>query len=472
MKLRLPKLDADYAYISTSLFLPKRHIEEGPIRTALTFGINEEGDSRILVRDHPHHLEVPRAFLTSEQLEELELQVVDIRPGSYQKISLKPKSGFQFRPAQIAAWEALKKAEDGILVMSCGHGKTLMGWMKAALNGGPVLFISWQKTHLAAAEKELHTWLDLDGEVGWIAGDKMEWERDIVFSTIQTLASRIKNGGLPIGFSSRFKTTIYDECHHMAAKHFCLGADLTMGSRLGLTATKVRVDRLEGIYLNHLGPAFYEDLTQDIAPTFFVVDTGITVTPQEEEEFIDVTGERNFPMIRSWLGKNRKRNSVISRVMTFALSQGWKPYALTHSVAQAELLHKQFPGSGCITGSLKKHEDRLAQLHGFLPVFATIQIGGESYNREDLDTLLLLTPFAARDYAAPAFQQGVGRIQRKCAGKTSARVFLFMDSNIEESRGMTRSLIAEAQRQGFEVKKWEETRPRFDWNSRRARPVR
>lgn len=460
MTSRLPKLDPEYAYISSSLFLPRKHIEEGPVRSALIFGIDEDG-LRVLVKDHPHHLEVPRAFLTREQLKELEIEVVDLRPKTYTPVSIRPKDFYQLRPSQVPAWAQLKDADSGVLVLSCGKGKTSMAWLKAAHEGGPVLFVSWQKSHLAAAESELRKLFDFDGSVGWIDSSRMEYDRDIVFCTIQTLAKRVRDGGLPPDFYSRFALAVYDECHHLSAEWFMLGSDVIQGKRLGLTATKNRVDRMEGIFLNHLGPIMYEDISQDISPTFYVVDTEIEVTEEDEKEFLDVTGQRNIPKIRSWLGRNEERNEVISRVLAIAMDRGLIPYALTHSVDQAGILHGNFPGSGLITGKVTNHETRLEQL-ALTPVFATMQIGAESYNREELDALLLLTPFAARDYAAPLFQQAVGRIQRMTETKTEAFVFLFLDRAIDESAGMTFSLIKEAKRQGFEVKQWNEStfRPR------------
>lgn len=460
MQLRLPKLDPEKAYITTSLFLPKKYIEEGPVRMALTFGMDEDGNARTLLRDHPNHLEVPRAFLTSAQLKELEIEIVDLRPTAYRPVSITLKDEFSLREAQADAWDVMKDVDDGILVLACGKGKTFLGWYKAAANGGPVLFISWQKAHLGSAEAELKKFFDFDGTVGWIGDGKMEWDRDVVFCTIQTLSGKVKEGGIPPGFAAHFATIIYDEAHHMAAEYFCNGADILMGSRIGLTATAERTDRLEGIYYTHLGPVFYRDLSQDIEPTFWVVDVTVEPTDEDIEEFLDVTGERNVPKIRSWLGTNPDRNAVIRGVLDDMLSRGRIPYGLSHSVAQVELFHGWYPDSGCITGNVKKHEERLRQLADFTPVFATMQIGSEAYNRKDLDTLFLMTPFAANDYASPMLQQSTGRIQRASPGKTNAWVFLIMDLNIEESRGMTFSIIKEAKRQGYEVRQWTNQHPR------------
>jgi superfamily II DNA or RNA helicase len=458
MKVRLPKLDPELAYITSSLFLPKKHIEEGPVRSALTFGMDEDGNARVLLRTHPHHLEVPRSFLTAAQIEALDIEVIDLRPRNYRQVTITPKDWFSFREHQVPAWDVMKDVDDGVLVLACGKGKTLMGWYKAADNGGPILFISWQKAHLGSAEEELKRFFDFDGTIGWIGDGKMEWDRDVVFCTVQTLSGKVLRGGLPPGFASHFATVIFDEAHHMSAQYFSNGADVALGARIGLTATDRRVDRLEGIYFTHLGPVFYRDLSQDLEPIFWIVDTNVDPTQEDEKEFLDVTGQRNIPKIRSWLGSNPDRNAVIRGVLDHVLNLGRTPYGLSHAVDQVEWFHAQYPDSGCITGKVKKHDERLRQLNDFTPVFATMQIGSEAYNRKDLDTLLLMTPFAASDYASPAFQQSVGRIQRASPGKGVPWVFLFMDSSIEESKGMTFSLIKEAKRQGYEVRQWQTSR--------------
>jgi superfamily II DNA or RNA helicase len=454
-------LDPEYAYIGTSLYLPKKHIEEGPVRGALTFGFDENVEPRVLVTDHPDHLEVPREFLTLLQLAELELTVVDLRKRiTYPRIALSPKPGFSFRKRQVPAWPPLKKARNGTFVMACGGGKTIMAWRKAAELRVPTLIVSPQKAHLASWEKELRDHFILDDPIGWISGKKMEWERSVVLSTVQGLAAKVRDGGIPAGFAQHFGLTIFDEAHHMAAKNFCRAADLSYGDRLALTATARRNDRLEGIYYSHLGGIFYEDLEQEMDPKFYVVDTGIPFDAADEEEIKDVAGQRNVSKLRTWLGQNLARNHVIREVIDFCVKQKRKIYCLTHSVDQAELLSSMYPQSGCITGKVTNHEKRLEILNGHDIVFATMGVGAEAYNRKDLDVLLLLTPFAAKDYTAPAFQQSVGRVQRVCQGKSDAWVFLFMDQAIDESKGMTLSLLREAKRQQYEVNGWNQLRHR------------
>lgn len=458
--IRLPRLDPDLAYIGSSLFLPKRHLEEGPVYSALTFGLDGDNEPRVLVREHRDHLEVPRAFLTQEQLADLELRVIDTRPRTYPRISLNPKPGFSLRPRQIAAWEEVRKPRSGILAMACGSGKTIVGLKKASHLKVPTLIVSHQAAHLENWEKELKAHFTLKGPVGWIRGKRMEYDREIVFATIQTLANKVRNGGLPPDFFNRFGLVIFDEVHHLAAAYFALTADLVSGERLGLTATTARTDRLEGIIFSHLGPVFYEDLDQEMDPTFYIEEIDLPFTDADEKEIIDKGGMRNLSLLRGWLGCNPDRNTEIRRrVIDPCIARGRIIYALTHSEEHARLMSSYYPQSGCITGKTPS-DQRLSILHGHDLVFATMGVGAEAYNRDDLNVLVLMTPFAATSHAAIQFQQSTGRVQRKLAGKPDPEVYLIVDKNIEESRGLMGSLVWKARNQGYEVKGWNSSQRR------------
>jgi len=449
--MRLPKLDNDKCYIGSSLWLPKKFVHAGPVYGALTIGADGQNEPRVLVKEHPGHLEVPRAFLSEEELKDLDLDIVDLRPTKFEKTSLRAKDKFSLREGQRVPWEALDKSEGGVFNLKCGGGKTVMGLLKAASLQVPTLIVSPQKAHLANWRDELNEFFEMDGEPGFVGDGKLDFEKDLVFSTVQTLARRIEEGALPRSFFTRFGLVIYDECHHMSAKWFCKAADISSGQRFGLTATVNRVDRTEGVYLAHLGPVFYTDNSDEMPVEFEIVKTGVNVMCSEDEfDISDVTGQRNVSLMRSWLAKHEDRNILIKSKIDEALSNGRTVYVLTHSVDHAHLLHEAYPNSGCITGKVP-HAKRLEQLHGYPLVFATMGVGTENYNRKDLDTLFLLTPFSARDYASPAFDQARGRIQRFVDGKKMPIVYLFLDE-VDEARGMVYSLIKKAKSQGFVVK--------------------
>jgi len=252
-------------------------------------------------------------------------------------------------------------------------------------------------------------------------------------------------------------------CHHMAARYFSMAADLGLGRRLGLTATVNRVDMNERLFLNHIGPVRYTDLKQDLMCSVRINLTYAQPTEEDEEEFKDVTGSRHLAYIRRYLYENPDRNNVIRNRIDKRLAEGRTVYVLTHGPDHVELLHSMYEGSGCIHGGTP-NADRLVELQKN-PVVATIGVGAEAYNRKELDTLFLVSPFAAKSHAAPVAQQTLGRIQRALPGKKDPVCELFMDRSIDECKGMIYSLIRYFKTEGHTIEDGE-------WNQSTCRPLR
>ena len=471
-RLRFPVLEPDLAYLGTTLFLPKDLIAEGPVRSALTFGIDPGEEPRVLVVDHPHHIEVPRNFKTLAVMEKWGLDVVDLRCRAFEGSSLRPKSGFAFRTHQVPAWKTMVASyttcEDFVLRLDTGRGKTVMGLRYAAKVGGPLLVVSWQEAHLRNWEKDLRKLFDLASEIGWISGSKMQYDREVVFCTIQTLAKRVAAGMLPPDFSTRFALTIYDEAHHQAAKWFCSGSEVSSGRRLGLTATLKRKDRCEGIVTAHIGRVAYDDPGEDaLVPEVWVNDSEIELR-DDDPDVLDVNGQFSVPKMRSKLATIDERNEFIVKVIRRRLRQGHVVYTASHSKDLAfslvRRLRRKGLDPGYITGEEKNADERLRQLNNHDVVVVTVGVGKENYNREDLSCLVLATPLPADDYAPTEWLQLVGRITRPLKGKPDPVVDLIFDSGAPKSRGMTYSVIRWCRKNNWIVKG-------DPWTSRKAHVV-
>lgn len=411
----------------------------------------------------PAKVRVPRHAFTDKQIKDMGLKVVSASGSLLKASKIKSRfllnSKFAVRKNQQDAHKAMLHhyVNDksfthsipcgGVLNLACGKGKTFLGLCLAQGLGFKTIIVSPQKAHLENWKLELEKFFDFEGTTGWIQGKKREWDADIIFATVQTLANMVDKGErIPedIGLA------IYDECHGMSALHFAKAADIFGGHRLGLSATPNRTDKNEGIFLAHLGPVFYSDVTQDLIPTVRVVDTELFVKEKDHKEFIDKGKNLNLNLIRSWLSKNKDRNTMILEHINKALKDGRTVYVLSHLVEHIEELAKSFPGASVIHGKTKS-EDRLKLLNTGKIVFATIQIGKEAYNRKELDTLFLVTPFAAHAHAAIAYEQSVGRIQRRCQGKKDPEVYLFLDASIGMCKGLIMSLIRHSKKKGYKI---------------------
>ena len=435
----------------------------GSIKGMLTFEVSGKDVclAKSVSRQNTSTLLVPRHAFTKQQIKDMGVST------SYRSTHTKVnviqsnfslKSEFSVKESQKEAAKAMFahfmnpsaviQPTGGVLNLSCGKGKTFLGLLLASKLGVQTVIVSPQKAHLENWKIELEKFFNFDGTTGWVQGKKREWDSDIVFATVQTLSNMVdKKEHIPLNVG----LAIYDECHGMSAIHFSKAANVFGGHRLGLSATPNRTDKNEGIFLSHLGPIFHSDITQDLMPTVKVLDTGVFVTSKDEKAFIDKGRNLNLNLIRSWLVKNEDRNLLIEENIQKCLDDGRTVYVLSHSVEHIETLSKAFPGASVIHGGTKS-EDRLALLNKGNVVFATIQIGKEAYNRKDLDTLFLVTPFAAHKHAAIAYEQSVGRIQRECDGKKDPEVYLFMDTAIRMCKGLIMSLITHSKKKGYKVK--------------------
>jgi superfamily II DNA or RNA helicase len=339
-----------------------------------------------------------------------------------------------------------------------------MGLYKAAHEGLATLIVSPQAAHLDNWLSEMQQFFDLDSEPGRVGDGKMEYDREVVLCTVQTLATRAEDGKLPIDFAHRFGTIIFDECHHMSAEWFARSIDLCIGNRYGLTATPKRTDRNEGVFLSHIGPIVYSDDTQEMIPEIEVIELDTELTDADEKLIQDRSKQRNLAMLKSWLAQNTERNAAISRRLTKAVAEGRTIYALSHSVEHVKTLSAMFPGSGLITGETPS-EDRLKELNKSKIVFATFGVATENYNRKDLDCLFMLTPLAADGYAeAPQLRQAIGRVQRAAQGKKTPEVIIFLDRNIDECRGLTYSVLNYLKSKNYPFRN-------STWNQKRRNPM-
>jgi len=445
----LLRLEPGIGALTANLFLPKELVVEEAVRAQLTFG---DGDDKItLVRNHPHHLEVPRNAFSLAQMAELEIPVRDLRPKTYAPVALTPSSGFSLRTEQRPAIDTLvRHGGDATLNLATGRGKTVMAWFRAAQIGGPVLFVAPQKAHLANALKELKEFFDFQGSVGWMAGGKFEWECDVVVSTVQMLARFAQEGRLPPEFYRRFALAIYDEAHHMSAAFFSRAADVCQGTRLALTATARRRDEKQGVFFAHLGPIVYSDVEPDMVPIVHIMPLDTEFTPDEYAECLDCTGNEHLGMMYKVLGGLTARNNRICAALQADLDAGRVIYALTHSPDHAQALHARFPTAGIILENMG-HEERLRQLNLAQLTITTYGIGAESYNRKDLDCVHHCTPPGARDGVAIQFDQGSGRGLRLPEGKPTPLVRVWWDRTVPILNGLVWGLIHHSRGRGWEV---------------------
>ncbi|MGY4721696.1 DNA repair helicase XPB [Naumannella cuiyingiana] len=179
--------------------------------------------------------------------------------GEAHPIELRP-DGWELRPYQRHASEAIWHGGSGVVVLPCGAGKTLVGAAAMAHAKATTLILVTNTVSARQWRAELlrRTSLTPD-EIGEYSGSRKEI-RPVTIATYQVVTT--KRGGihphLELFDARDWGLIVYDEVHLLPAPVFRMTASLQARRRLGLTATLVREDGREGDVFSLIGPKRYD----------------------------------------------------------------------------------------------------------------------------------------------------------------------------------------------------------------------
>lgn len=177
----------------------------------------------------------------------------------------------------VAAWWADGSAAggNGVLVLPCGAGKTVIGLAAMAQAGAHTLVVA---TSILAARQwiaELCDKTDLDPElIGEYSGERKQI-RPVTVATYQVLTWRdpsaaddadlaVLHPHLGLFDRHQWGLVIYDEVHLLPAPVFRATAQIQAVRRLGLTATLVREDAKEPDVFTLIGPKRFDTPWRDL----------------------------------------------------------------------------------------------------------------------------------------------------------------------------------------------------------------
>lgn len=170
---------------------------------------------------------------------------------------------FALRDYQQEAVEAFYRGGqasggNGVLVLPCGAGKTVIGIGTMAKLGRATLILTTNATSVKQWRAELldKTYLDED-DIGEYGADRKEVRR-VTIATYQMLTHR-KSKDAEFSHMKLFRERpwgliVYDEVHLLPAPVFRATAEIQATRRLGLTATLVREDGREDDVFSLVGP--------------------------------------------------------------------------------------------------------------------------------------------------------------------------------------------------------------------------
>jgi DNA excision repair protein ERCC-3 len=207
--------------------------------------------------------------------------------GEFHEIALR-EEGWSIREYQRHAAENFWHGGSGVVVLPCGAGKTIVGAAAMAEAKATTLILVTNTIAARQWRDELlrRTTLTAD-EIGEYSGVKKEI-RPVTIATYQVMTTR--RGGLYTHldlFDARdWGLIIYDEVHLLPAPVFRFTADIQSRRRLGLTATLIREDGLEGDVFSLIGPKRYDVPWKEIEAQGYIapadcVEVRVTLTDEE-----------------------------------------------------------------------------------------------------------------------------------------------------------------------------------------------
>lgn len=236
------------------------------------------------------------------------------------------------RPYQLEAVEAFSVSTvdggNGVVVLPCGSGKTVVGIGVIARVSSYTLVLTPNVVAARQWIRELLDKTDLDPElVGEYSADQKQI-KPITVTTYQMLTYRSgktyphfeKLNGEPWGL------IVYDEVHQLPAPIFRLTADVQGTRRLGLTATLVREDGAESDVFSLIGPKKHDVPWKEmerngyIAPTTcYEVPIGMSKewrmryvsAPTRQKYRIASLNPRKVDVIEQLLGKHQNDRVLI-----------------------------------------------------------------------------------------------------------------------------------------------------------------
>jgi len=220
--------------------------------------------------------------------------------GEHHEISLK-QDGWKIRKYQELAAEGFWHGGSGVVVLPCGAGKTIVGAAAMAHAKATTLILVTNTVAARQWREELLKRTDLNADdIGEYSGAKKEI-RPVTIATYQVMTTR-KQGvyaHLDLFDAIDWGLIIYDEVHLLPAPIFRFTADIQSRRRLGLTATLVREDGMEGEVFSLIGPKRFDVPWKEIEAQGYIapadcVEVRITLTDTERLNYATAEQEDRY----------------------------------------------------------------------------------------------------------------------------------------------------------------------------------
>ena len=342
--------------------------------------------------------------------------------GEAHPISLVEKD-WKLRTYQKMAAEGFWHGGSGVIVLPCGAGKTMVGAAAMALAKATTLILVTNTVAARQWRNELLLKTSLtEDEIGEYSGTKKEI-KPVTIATYQVLTT--KKGGvyahLDLFDSHDWGLIIYDEVHLLPAPVFRFTADIQSRRRLGLTATLVREDGMEGEVFSLIGPKRYDVPWKEIEAQGYIapaecIEVRVNLTDAERLLYATSEPEHRYRTCATTLTKTKVAKFIAEK------HQGEQVLVIGQYLDQLAILGETL-GVPVITGDTPiKERESLFQLFrdGEVKTLVVSKVANFSIDLPEATIAIQVSgAFGSRQEEA----QRLGRILRPKADGRGARFY-------------------------------------------------
>jgi DNA excision repair protein ERCC-3 len=333
------------------------------------------------------------------------------------------QDGWALRDYQRQAVDGFWHGGSGVVVLPCGAGKTIVGAAAMARAGATTLILVTNTVSARQWRDELLRRTTLtEHEIGEYSGARKEI-RPVTIATYQVVTTKRKGSYSHLDlFDARdWGLIVYDEVHLLPAPIFRMTADLQARRRLGLTATLVREDGLEGDVFSLIGPKRYDAPWKDIEAQGYIAPADcveVRVTLPERDRLLYATAE---PEDRPRLAASAPQKSKVVQALV-ARHAGEPTLVIGQYIDQLDELGELL-GAPVLKGETTVRErQRLYEAfrHGEITTLVVSKVANFSIDLPEASVAIQVSgAFGSRQEEA----QRLGRVLRPKADGRAARFY-------------------------------------------------
>ncbi|MBA2319554.1 MAG: DEAD/DEAH box helicase [Deltaproteobacteria bacterium] len=229
----------------------------------------------------------------------------------------------EMRDYQVAAVDAFTtgpSAGSGVVVLPCGAGKTVVGIASMVRLGMRTLILCSGGLALQQWRREILARTTLrEEDVAEYSGERKQLG-PVTLTTYQLLTWRRSRTAVPAHFAifsqANWGLVIYDEVHLLPAPIFRESAELQARRRLGLTATLIREDGLEGDVFALIGPKLFDLPWRQLEHQGWIaearcVEVRIPATDDDRARALTVAQRDRYPIA----ARNPRKGVALERLL-------------------------------------------------------------------------------------------------------------------------------------------------------------